>query len=167
MEIVDIIDIDNNVIGQTSKADVHEQGLRHRVSAVLLKNNEGKYLFPTASDIKVEAGKLYHSAAGHVSSGESYKISAIRELEEECGVAVEDVTYLGTYWVEIDFPTRKEKERFEVFEAIYDESMGPIVLNEEQVQEQWLSIDDVQKIYTTDPEKIAGALAKTCELLFT
>jgi hypothetical protein len=79
-ELLDIIDEDNRVIGQASKSAVHRQGLRHRVGAVLLRREDGKYLIPTASGIKAEAGRLYHSAAGHVLSGESCEECAKREL---------------------------------------------------------------------------------------
>ena len=79
-EDVDVIDEKDRITGQAPKAVVHRQGLRHRVAAVLLQGEDGKYLIPTASRIKAEAGLLYHSAAGHVLSGESYVDSARREL---------------------------------------------------------------------------------------
>jgi len=75
-EVVDVINDKDLITGQACKAAVHDQGLRHRVAAVLLQREDGKYLIPTASRIKTEAGLLYHSAAGHVLSGESYADSA-------------------------------------------------------------------------------------------
>jgi len=122
--------------------------------------------FATASKIKVEAGKLFHSAAGHVPSGESYAQSAIRELNEECGVKVDSVKLLGYFWFEQDYPTRSEKERFEIFEAKYSESMGPIKLNKEQVDEKWLSLTELKKIFTNQPDKVSGPLKLTCKFIF-
>lgn len=65
-ELIDVIDEENNVIGSEMKSIVHQKGLRHRVSATLVQDSNGKYLIPTASDIKVEAGGLYHSSGGGI-----------------------------------------------------------------------------------------------------
>lgn len=165
-EILDVIDISNRIIGQANKKNVHEKGLRHRVSAVILRRSDGRYLFPTASILKAEAGRLFHSAAGHIITGESYKEAAIRELSEECGVDAENVKSLGNFWFEKDYPTRKEKERFEVFQTDYSESMGPIKLNREQVNEKWLSISEMKVIYNNELNSISGPLRLTCEIIF-
>ena len=167
-ELVDIINENNEVIGQAMKSEVHQQGLRHRVSAVLLQNEAGKYLIPTASEKKVEAGGLFHSAAGHVQSGDGYAISACRELWEETGLKAEvnQVEFFGSFWVEKNYPTRSEKERFEVFKIKYDPIMGKVVLNEEQINEQWLSQEELKEIYLNHPEKLSYPLSLSCQNLF-
>lgn len=165
-EYLDIIDINNNIINRATKSDAHKNGLRHRVSAVLLKREDCKYIFPTASSIKVESGKLFHSSAGHVCSGESYMQTAIRELEEECGIKVNQVKLLDSFWFEYDYENRIEKERFEIFEAEYNESMGKIILNSEQVNEKWLNLDQLQKIFIKNPEQISLPLQLTCKQIF-
>ncbi len=165
-EYLDIIDINNNIINRATKSDAHKNGLRHRVSAVLLKRKDGKYLFPTASNLKVESGKLFHSSAGHVCSGESYMQTAIRELEEECGIKVNQVKLLDSFCFEYDYENRIEKERFEIFEAEYIKSMGEIILNSEQVNEKWLSLDQLQKIFIENPEQISLPLQLTCKQIF-
>lgn len=167
-ELVDIINKNNQVTGQEMKSEIHKKGLRHRVSAVLLQNNEGKYLIPTASERKVEAGGLFHSAAGHVQAGDNYVKSACRELWEETGLAADEnqVELMGNFWVEKDYPTRSEKERFEVFKIKYYESMGPVKLNEEQINEQWLSEDELREIYNNHPEKLSYPLTLSCKKIF-
>jgi 8-oxo-dGTP pyrophosphatase MutT (NUDIX family) len=165
-EYLDIIDINNSIINKATKSDAHQNGLRHRVSAVLLKREDGKYLFPTASNLKVESGKLFHSSAGHVCSGESYMQTAIRELEEECGIKVNQVKLLDSFCFEYDYENRIEKERFEIFEAEYIKSMGEIILNSEQVNEKWLSLDQLQKIFIENPEQISLPLQLTCKQIF-
>lgn len=165
-EYLDIIDINNNIVDRATKSDAHKNGLRHRVSAVLLKRKDGKYLFPTASSLKVESGKLFHSSAGHVCSAESYIQTAIRELDEECGIKVNQVKLLDSFWFEYDYENRIEKERFEIFEAEYHESMGKIKLNNEQVNEKWLILDQLQKIFIKNPEQISLPLQLTCKRVF-
>jgi isopentenyl-diphosphate Delta-isomerase len=163
-ELVDVIDENNQVVGQKMKGEVHAEGERHRVSAILVKNGEGKYLIPTASEQKVEAGGLFHSAGGHVLVGETYVQAAKRELQEETGLAAseKDFEYLGSFWLEKVYPTRKEKERIEVFGVEYKERMGKVALNEEQINEQWLSEEELKKIYNETPDKISYPLRLSC-----
>ena len=162
-EEVDVIDQEGRVTGQALKTVVHRQGLRHRVAAVLLQRQDGKYLIPTASDLKAEAGLLYHSAAGHVLSGESYVDSAQRELLEETGLSADHFDYLGAFWFEKEYPSRIEKENFHVYKASYREGMGPVRLNEEQVHEQWFSKEELAAIYRDEREKISAPLLMTCK----
>ena len=161
-EVVDVIDEKDRVTGHAPKAEVHRQGLRHRVAAVLLQDEDGKYLIPTASGTKAEAGLLYHSAAGHVLSGESYADSARRELQEETGLAADDLEYLGAFWFEKEYPSRIEKENFYVYRAAYRTRMGPVRLNEEQVNEQWLGEEELAAIYKDNRERISAPLLVTC-----
>jgi 8-oxo-dGTP pyrophosphatase MutT (NUDIX family) len=165
-EYVDVVDEKDRVTGQAPKAAVHRHGLRHRVAAVLLQGEDGKYLIPTASGIKAEAGLLYHSAAGHVLSGESYLDSALRELQEETGLIVDNLNYLGSFWFEKEYPSRREKESFHVYRASYRRDMGPVRLNEEQVNEQWLSHGELKAIYRNKRESISAPLLMTCKHIF-
>jgi 8-oxo-dGTP pyrophosphatase MutT (NUDIX family) len=166
-ELLDIVDENDRDVGQASKSFVHDKGLRHRVSAVLLQREDGRYLIPTASQIKAEAGRLYHSAAGHVLSGESYLTCAKRELFEETGLEPGILTYLGTFWFEKDYPSRKERERFQVYKAVYHDGMGRVKLNEEQVRERWLSLDELKSIYEARGEEdVSSPLQMTCRIIF-
>jgi isopentenyldiphosphate isomerase len=162
-ETVDVIDERDRITGRAPKALVHLQGLRHRVAAVLLQGEDGRYLIPTASGIKAEAGLLYHSAAGHVLSGESYENSARRELQEETGLTAEKIDYLGAFWFEKDYPSRIERENFHVFRVAYRRSMGPVRLNEEQVNEQWITEAELAALYRDKPESVSAPLLMTCE----
>jgi len=165
-ELLDIIDEGNQVIGQALKSAVHDRGLPHRVGAVLLQRGDGRYLIPTASEIKAEAGRLYHSAAGHVLSGETCRECAQRELLEETGILADGLEHLGSFWFEKDYPSRKEKEKFEVYEAIYSDGLGAVTLNEEQVDEKWLTLEELGDIYKTRGELLSLPLRRTCEIIF-
>lgn len=163
-EFVDVIDDLNRVVGRAPKSIVHAKGKRHRVSAVLLKRADGSYLIPTASGIKVEQGRLYHSAAGHVAAGESYLDAALRELREETGIVASRLDFLGSFWFEKDYPSRSERERFEVFIAHYS-GEGRIRMNDEQVDERWLTGDALLALWRETPERVSDPLKMTCKLL--
>jgi isopentenyldiphosphate isomerase len=166
-ELVDVVDLQDNVVGQELKSIVHEKGLRHRVCAVLLQNENGEYLIPTASDKKVEAGGLYHSSAGHVITGQTYTESAKRELLEETHIKTDQTPeLLGNFWLEKDYPTRIEKEYFAVFRIHYKPSMGPVIFNEEQINEQWMTEETLKNLYLRNPEILSYPLQLSCKYIF-
>jgi 8-oxo-dGTP pyrophosphatase MutT (NUDIX family) len=165
-ELLDVIDKNNIVVGQALKSKVHEQGLFHRVSVVLLKRADGRYLIPTASGLKVDAGGLFHSTAGHVDTGESYLDAAARELWEEVSITLskDELVFLGAYWLEKDYPSRKENARFEIFEGPF--SGEKIIFNEEQVDEQWFTKEELLEIYQKTPARLSYPLILTCKNIF-
>lgn len=168
-ELLDVIDRNDTIVGQALKSAVHKQGLLHRMSAVMLKRGDGRYLIPTASDLKADAGGLFHSTAGHVDAGESYLDAAVRELQEEVGIVLpkDKLVSLGSYWIEKDYPSRNRKEHghFEIFEGPY--SGEEITMNEEQTNAQWFSKEELRGIYRKTPEKLSYPLVLTCENIFS
>ena len=86
-EIFDVVDTDDRVIGQASRAEVHARGLLHRAVHMFVFNSDGKLLIHQRSASKDEYPLLWtSSASGHVDAGESYEVAAIRELQEELGL---------------------------------------------------------------------------------
>lgn len=86
-EIFDVVDQDDQVIGQATRREVHERGLLHRSVHILVFNSNGELFLQKRSPVKDEnPGYWDTSAAGHVDSGEDYESCAHRELEEELGI---------------------------------------------------------------------------------
>jgi len=82
IELFDLVDSNDNVIGVTNKLDAHATGKLHRVAAVFVFNEVGElYVQQHPRD-----GKWDHSVGGHVSKGETYAEAAAREAEEELGI---------------------------------------------------------------------------------
>ena len=82
MELFDIVDSQDNIIGTTDKKTAHADGQLHRVAAVFVFNEVGElYVQQHPRD-----GKWDHSVGGHVSKGETYAEAAAREAEEEIGI---------------------------------------------------------------------------------
>ena len=86
-EIIDVVDINDNIIGQSCRHEVHDKNLFHRSAHILVFNNNGELFLQKRSNNKDESPGLWDtSAAGHVNSGESYLHCAERELGEELGI---------------------------------------------------------------------------------
>jgi len=62
-----------------------------------------------------------------------------------------------------NIPQEIENENFCVYRAVYGKSMGPVRLNEEQVNEQWLGEEELAAIYRNKRERISAPLLMTCE----
>lgn len=94
----DVVDEDDNVVGQATKTEIESKGLICRVSFILLQNSDGRLVLQQRSANK-RAYPLYWSgaAAGHLEAGESYESAAARELHEELGIEAE-LTLLGRFY---------------------------------------------------------------------
>jgi isopentenyldiphosphate isomerase len=88
MEYLDICDSEGNLLGnKESKKEVHKQGLWHRSVHIWILNSKGELLIQKRSPfIDNNPNKWTGSVAGHVSAGEDFITSAIRETEEEVGL---------------------------------------------------------------------------------
>ena len=84
LELIDLVDAANNVIGVTDVATAHAQKQLHRVIGILLFDAEGKLCLQTGN----EYNKYDLSVGGHVGRGETYETAAQREMQEELGIDV-------------------------------------------------------------------------------
>lgn len=104
------VDEKDNIIGQTTKKEAHENHLIHRVSAVYVFNHKGELLLQH----RREDGLVEHSVGGHVRFGETYYQAAKRELSEELGI-VARLTKVGNF-----FSDREYRHYFTLFKTKYD-----------------------------------------------
>lgn len=89
-ELVDILDENGDYTGKIElKSKAHLLGLFHPTIHVWCYSKSGKVLLQQRGKNK-EAHPLKWdvSVAGHIGAGESYRLGAIREMEEEIGVVV-------------------------------------------------------------------------------
>ena len=107
-EIIDVVDVDNNIIRQAPRYEVHNKRLMHRSVHILVFNSQGNLFLQKRSMVKDENPGLWDtSAAGHVNSGESYLHCAERELGEELGIkeTLDEAMFIpaqiNTFWEHI------------------------------------------------------------------
>lgn len=100
-EILDLVDENDNVIGTYPRDEIYKHGLRYvRVVEAFVRNSNGELWIPIRREDKTIApGGFDIGAAGHVEHGESYDDALQKEVMEELGwdVAQLSVTSLGKY----------------------------------------------------------------------
>lgn len=141
-EILDVIDENDNVIGQAEFKEVHKNSLLHRFVRILVENNNGEFVLSKRSPNITDSGMI-DSAGGHVSSGETYEQTAYRELEEEYGIKAKDLTLIG----KIEDRTRLEKENM-LGQLFYYKTEEQINFNKDEVELiEHIKIDDLLNHY--------------------
>lgn len=103
VEMLDVVDKEDNVLRQATRTEVEDEFLRFRMVHVLLTNDVGNILVQwRKADKKVSPRTFTASAAGAVEAGETYEVSAVRELEEELGVKLkkgDKLEFMGPFQI--------------------------------------------------------------------
>lgn len=152
MELFDLVNMSDEVIGTTDKPTAHANKQLHRVAAV--------YVFNAAGELYVQihksSGGLFdHSVGGHVAQGETYEIAAHREAMEELGVA-QPLTHLTTFYSD----EGNYQHMFGLFTCIAADDWR-FIPNEEVEGIVPMKLHDIQQLMQTNPEKFTGGFINT------
>jgi isopentenyl-diphosphate delta-isomerase type 1 len=130
MEMFEIVDGHDQVVGQASRAECHgNPALIHRVAHVHIFNRQGELLLQKRSRCKdIQPGRWDTSVGGHLDIGESYLQAARREMQEELGIDHLPLTFL--YYSKIR--NAVESENVASFMAVAD---GPFLFNRDEIDE--------------------------------
>jgi isopentenyldiphosphate isomerase len=152
-EIFDVVNENDEVIGQQPRKEVHRRGLRHRAVHVLVFNQRGEIFLQKRSLKKDMApGKWDSSSSGHLDTGEDYDTCALRELREEIGLRL-------TQPPEKLFKINACPETGCEFCWIYRcTNEGPFVLQPEEIETgDWFTPAAVNQWVKEKPEDFASA----------
>ncbi|ETX04261.1 MAG: hypothetical protein ETSY2_29720 [Candidatus Entotheonella gemina] len=149
-EIVAIVDKHNHVIGSAPRREMRAKKLTHRSTYILVFNSQGELFVQKRTMTKdVYPGYYDPCTGGVVLHGESYELSATRELKEEVGIRDVPLTWHFNFYFE-DHGCRAWGS---VFSCVYD---GDMVLQAEEVESgEFLPIDTIlqraqTELYTPD-----------------
>jgi len=119
-EYFDIIDENNEVVGQEARRIVHKTGLWHRGVHVFLFTPDGRLLVQKRSKTRdTFPGRLDCSVSEHLKVGESYFNSAMRGLGEELGIDGISLTRLVQFNMNYG---PNDNEYSELYEGVFDGS---------------------------------------------
>jgi isopentenyldiphosphate isomerase len=87
LELLDVVDEHDRVLGQAPRGEAYARRLRHRCVFVLARDAVGRVFVHRRTASKLVFPSLYDMfVGGVVGAGESYDEAALREAEEELGV---------------------------------------------------------------------------------
>ncbi|MEU9787253.1 NUDIX domain-containing protein [Streptomyces phaeochromogenes] len=87
-EILDVVDANDEVVGQARRGDVYTQGMLHRCAFIQVRDAQGQLFVHRRTPTKLVFPSLYDMfVGGVVGAGETYDEAALREAEEELGVS--------------------------------------------------------------------------------
>lgn len=126
-ELFVVVDENDQILGYRTRYDCHhDKSLIHRGVGVILFNDEGKVLLQKRSVHKdTHPGYYDIAASGHVSKGETYEETVVREMKEEIGVTAE-LTFITKKL--IHFPQETEYDAF--FRGVHN---GPFTISKDEV----------------------------------
>lgn len=139
MEIVDIINENDEVIGQASRKDAdNDPNLMHRTVHFTLINPKKKSILITQRSFskKNDAGK-YCFLGEHLVSGEKYNDAVVRGVKEELGIDINEIKELSQNVFEYD----SQRELVKFYVGISD---GIVSFDEREIEQaQWLSVEEL------------------------
>lgn len=85
--ILNVIDEQENVVGEDTRENIHQKGLLHREIHVWFYTPQGEIVFQhRAKDKDTFPDMLDATVGGHVEIGSNFEETALKEMEEETGV---------------------------------------------------------------------------------
>ncbi|MEZ6125907.1 MAG: NUDIX domain-containing protein [Planctomycetaceae bacterium] len=150
-ELFDVVDEHDNVVEVLSRGEVHRRKLRHRAVHIFLFRSDGRLLIHLRSANKEEFPSVWtSSASGHVASGEGYRLSAERELQEELGI-----TAKLTFVAKFDACPETSNEFTELYTAVSDARVAADP--GEIVDVRWATVAEIRSELQAAPEQFSPA----------
>ena len=97
--ILNIVDEEGHVLNETTRQEIHEQGLLHAEIHVWFYTPDGQLIFQhRAKDKDTYPDLLDATVGGHVEVGDTYEQTALKETAEETGIRInqKDLLFLRT-----------------------------------------------------------------------
>lgn len=163
MEMVDIVNEKNEVIGSCSKEEAHKKGLLHRTVIAEIFNSKGEWLLVKQTPHKQEPGKYVSPMGGHVQSKESLYKTLSRELLEETGIRHYKSRFKGKFIYNVPIRDHIENHYYIVYEIISDD---PIKLSDELCEEKWFTKPELKKAIKKTPEKFGKSFFAVIDCLY-
>ncbi|MGD0410790.1 MAG: 16S rRNA (adenine(1518)-N(6)/adenine(1519)-N(6))-dimethyltransferase RsmA [Verrucomicrobiota bacterium] len=154
-EVFDVVNDNDEVIGQLPRRIVHRDGHKHRAVHVLVFDSRGRIFLQKRSRSKdTFPGAWDSSASGHLESGEDYAACAVRELREELGWSA-PVPPRPLFKIAASAETGQE-----FVWAWRCESEGPFTLHPEEIERgAWFTPDEVNEWLARSPRDFAPSFS--------
>ncbi len=157
-ELIDILDEQGNYTGKTAmKSKAHQLGLFHPTTHVWCYSQRGMVLLQQRGAHKSTYPLKWDvSVAGHLGAGESPELGALREVQEEIGVAIEmlGLEKIGVFQIEKKHSKRMWDREFThtfLYRMDSDIMLVPQVSEVEALE--WVSLKDFEGMVSIGDER--------------
>ena len=166
LQMLEVIDENDNVIGLEDRTKVHKEGLLHREIHVWFITPKGEIIFQhRAKDKDTYPDKLDATVGGHVEPNDSYEYTAIKECKEETGIDIDPSKLL--------FLAKMKKKSFDEvtkltnntirsqYAYLYEGPISDLQVEEGKAEgfEAW-KIDDLANLSESDKNKFIGLILR-------
>lgn len=150
-EFFDVVDVNDDVIGQASRSNVHRENLLHRATHLFVFNVQGMIFLQKRSKMKDCFPDCWDSSvSGHCEKGESYDVCIVREMKEEIGLHTPDPP---TPILKVN-ACKETGYEFAWLYKILNE--GPFTLQESEIEKgDWFTPDEVNRWIKRNPKDFA------------
>ena len=154
-EVFDVVDEQDFVIGQATRAVVHRDKLWHRAVHTLVFNAQGQVFLQKRSMAKDMAPGCWDSScSGHLDAGEDYDHAVVRELGEEIGV------FLAKAPVRLLYETPRAETGWEFVWVYRLEHEGPFTLHPAEIETgEWRDPESISAAIVASPQSYAPAFS--------
>ena len=159
MEILDLINEKNEVLGQVSRQEVREKGLLYRSAQIVVFYN-GKIVLEIRSKNKSKRPLHLSDVGETVQAGETFEEAAVRGVKEEIGLDAENLKEIGEEII-------NDGESNDNFLARYFicEGKGEIKIQEEELESVELVEEEKLSEFVASHEKVSPSLLVAIKFL--
>lgn len=161
IELLDIVNDKDIVIGKDTRANIHQLGLWHRGVHVFLFDKAGKLLIQKRSANRASSPlQLDCSVSEHVQSGESFHQAAMRGMKEELGLENIEIKRLAKFRMNYGI---NDNEISELYKGIVEPRQ--IRIDSEEIDSIfYLSMNELQRIVKEYEEKFCSWFVELLKL---
>ena len=154
--LVILVDENDQVIGSEDKLIAHQQGLLHRAFSVFIvreHNGETQLLIQQRAACKYHGALLWsNSCCSHPQMHENTQLSALKRVEEELGVTLNQLTWVGSHLYKAVMPNDLIEHEFDHL-FIAHENPPITYFNPDEVEcLKWQSLPGLEQQLVDSPE---------------
>ncbi len=151
-QFVVLVDNKNRKIGEMEKLEAHKKGLLHRAFSIFIFNSKGELLIQQRAKSKYHSWGLWsNTVCGHPKPVERYLTAAHRRLKEEMGFDCA-LKKKDCFIYKKQFKNGLIEYEYDcIFVGKFDDTPKPNL--SEVADWKWISISDLKKAITKNPEE--------------
>ena len=154
LEMLEVIDENDNVVGLENRAKIHQDGLLHREIHIWFLTPKSEIVFQhRAKNKDTYPDKLDATVGGHVGPKMSYEETVVKECKEETGI--EDIEFADGFREVMNYFYKRGEETMhkEVVFFLAKSAAEEVTISKEHIGYAWLGYENAFKKLTFNNAK--------------